>query len=81
MLKKELEIPGSVRSYQEYPDLIELEGCPRCNSLDLNPKLVNFKENDIKFQVTCYNCGLLYEAYEKIDENTARKTIVMEWEL
>jgi len=81
LLKKELEIPGSVRSYQEYPDLIELEGCPRCNSLDLNPKLVNFKENDIKFQVTCYNCGLLYEAYEKIDENTARKTIVMEWEL
>ena len=81
MPKKELVIPSSVRSYQEYPDLIELEGCPRCNSLDVNPKIVTFKKNDIKFNTTCFNCGLMYDAYEKIDEKTSQKTIVLEWEL
>ena len=55
MPQKELEIPSSVRSYQEYPEVIEFEGCPRCNSLDVNPKIVNFKQDDIKFQVTCFN--------------------------
>ena len=85
MPQKELEIPSSVRSYQEYPEVIELEGCPRCNSLDVNPKIVNFKQDDIKgnsikFQVECYNCGLLYYASEKTNIQTARKSILLEWE-
>jgi transcription elongation factor Elf1 len=85
MPQKELEIPSSVRSYQEYPEIIEFEGCPRCNSLDVNPKIVNFKMdaikgNDIKFEITCFNCGLLYNASEKMNSKTARKTILLEWE-
>lgn len=80
MPQKELEIPDSVRSYQEYPEIIEFEGCPRCSSLDVNPKIVNFKQDDIKFQVTCFNCGLLYDASEKKDIRSARKLILLEWE-
>ncbi|MDD1776709.1 MAG: hypothetical protein LUQ65_00965 [Candidatus Helarchaeota archaeon] len=80
MPQKELEIPSSVRSYQDYPEIIEFEGCPRCNSLDVNPKIVNFKKDDIKFDVTCFNCGLLYTASEKTNTKTARKTILLEWE-
>jgi uncharacterized Zn finger protein len=80
MPQKELEIPSSVRSYQEYPEVIEFEGCPRCSSLDVNPKIVNFKKDDIKFQVTCFNCGLLYDALEKTNIQTARKSILLEWE-
>lgn len=79
MPEKEVEIPTNVRSYQGYPELIEFDGCPRCNSLDVNPKIVNFKKNNIRFEVTCLKCGLLYHARENIDSNN-RKTIVIEWD-
>ena len=81
MPQKELEIPRSVRSYQGYPEIIEFDGCPRCNSLDVNPKIVSFKKNDIRFQVTCLKCGFLYEAREDIDPATHIKKILIEWEL
>ena len=80
MKQKELEIPRRVRSYQEYPEIIEFEGCPRCNSLDVNPKIVSFKKGDIRFEVTCLKCGLLYQAFEKIDPATYLKRIIIEWE-
>lgn len=80
MKQKELELPSTVHSYQEYPKIIEFEGCPRCNSLDLNPKIISFKKADIQFEVTCLKCGLLYNAFEKIDPITKMKTIVIEWE-
>ena len=78
MPQKELEVPNTVRSYQGYPEIIEFEGCPRCNSLDFNPKIVSFKKNDIRFDVTCLKCGLLYHAHENI--TPAQKTIIIEWE-
>ena len=81
MPQKEVEVPRSVRSYQGYPELIEFEGCPRCQSLDVTPKIVNFKKANIRFEVTCLKCGLLYYAREKIDPTTGQKTIVVEWEL
>ncbi len=80
MKQKELEIPSTVRSYQEYPEIIEFEGCPRCNSLDVMPKLSSFKKADIRFQVTCLKCGLLYYAYEKVDPASYTKNIIIEWE-
>ncbi|NVM55962.1 MAG: hypothetical protein HWN66_19855 [Candidatus Helarchaeota archaeon] len=80
MPQKELEIPSKVRSYQGYPEVIEFEGCPRCNSLDVNPKIVSFKKNDIRFEITCMKCGLLYDAYENINSNTELKTIMIEWD-
>ena len=81
MKQKELEIPSTVRSYQEYPEIIEFEGCPRCHSLDVNPKIVSFKRDDIRFQVTCLKCGLLYSAFEKVDLEMNEKSIIVEWEL
>lgn len=80
MKQKELEIPSTVRSYQEYPEIIEFEGCPRCNSLDVTPKLISFKKADVRFQVTCLKCGLLYYAHEVIDSETTLKRIIVEWE-
>ncbi len=80
MPQKELEIPDSVRSYQGYPELIEFEGCPRCNSLDVNPKIESFKKNDISFGVTCLKCGLLYQASENINPTTQVKTIIITWD-
>jgi transcription elongation factor Elf1 len=81
MTQKELEIPRTVRSYQEYPEIIEFEGCPRCKSLDVSPKLVSFKKFDVKFEVTCFKCGLLYHAAEKIDSDTQLKSIIITWDL
>ena len=78
MPQKEVEVPNTVRSYQGYPEIIEFEGCPRCNSLDVNPKIVSFKKNDIKFDVTCLKCGLLYHARE--NASPSQKTIIIEWE-
>ncbi|MHA1649106.1 MAG: hypothetical protein ACTSYB_02840 [Candidatus Helarchaeota archaeon] len=81
MVQKEVEIPSNIRSYQQYPELIEFEGCPRCNSLDVTPKIVSFKKGNIRFEVTCLKCGLLYFAYEKINQETQSKSIIIEWEL
>jgi hypothetical protein len=81
MPQKELEVPSSVRSYQEYPEIIEFEGCPRCHSLDVNPQLISFKKADIRFQITCLHCGLLYYAFEKIEPSSYMKSIIIEWEL
>ncbi|MHA1279141.1 MAG: hypothetical protein ACTSQI_12605 [Candidatus Helarchaeota archaeon] len=81
MKQKELAIPGTTRSYQEYPEIIEFEGCPRCKSLDVSPRLVSFKQSAIKFEVTCFKCGLLYYAYEKVDPQAQSKFIVIEWNL
>ena len=79
MPEKELEIPPSVRSYQDYPEMIEFEGCPRCNSLDVTPKIISFKKSDIRFEVTCLSCGLLYYARENTDPSNQRKSLIIEW--
>lgn len=80
MVQKNLEIPKELRSYQEYPELIEFDGCPRCNSLDVEPKLVNFKKDNIRFEITCFKCGLLYYAYEQLNPDTAVKQLIIEWD-
>ncbi len=80
MGQKEIKIPNDVRSYQEYPEIIEFEGCPRCNSLDVTPKIVSFKKSDIRFDVTCLKCGLLYHASERQNLGSQEKSIIIEWE-
>ncbi|MHA1266280.1 MAG: hypothetical protein ACTSRS_13690 [Candidatus Helarchaeota archaeon] len=81
MPQKDIEIPSNVRNYQGYPELIEFEGCPRCSSLDVSPKIINFKKDNIRFEVTCLKCGLLYYAYEYLNPETSLKTLRIEWSL
>ncbi len=73
---KEVEIPDDVRSYRAYPHIIENEGCPRCKSLMLKVDIKAFKVDDLRFGVTCSNCGLFFYA----KEDNARRKLVFEYE-
>ncbi|MHA1299278.1 MAG: hypothetical protein ACTSO9_07585 [Candidatus Helarchaeota archaeon] len=73
---KEIDIPEHVRSYREYPQIIENEGCPRCNSLMLKVDIQSFKIGDLKFGCTCSNCGLFFY----VKEDNVRRKLIFEYE-
>lgn len=49
-----------VRSYRDYPRLIEDRGCPRCESVLLISRLIKFSNKELSLGVTCENCGLYF---------------------
>ncbi len=70
-----------VRSYREYPRVIEDRGCPRCESVLLLAKLVNFSNDKLAFGVTCENCGLYFIATEvSVPGNDSIKKIQLAYE-
>ncbi|NHI92872.1 MAG: hypothetical protein EAX96_10255 [Candidatus Lokiarchaeota archaeon] len=64
---------NEVRSYRDYPRIIEDRGCPRCESVLLISKIIKFSNKELAFGVTCENCGLYFVVKEiPIDDVTIK---------
>lgn len=73
---KTIIIPEEIRSYRNYPQIIENEGCPQCKSLMLKVQIKSFKIGNLKFGCTCSNCGLFFY----VTEDEKNRTLVFEYE-
>ena len=70
-----------IRSYRDYPRIIEDKGCPRCESVLLLSKLVKFSNQDLSFGVTFENCGLYFVVTEvKVPGNESIKKLQFAYE-
>lgn len=72
--------PKQIRSFRDYPRLLEDQGCPRCNSFLIGVKVRNFSQALLRFECTCQNCGLYYFAKEEKSESGKRLILYEEAE-